>query len=184
MRASVKQGLLLGLMALGVVGSVHGQITTPTVEVIGTKEGQSGSSLPSTLPPRMGPRRNYPLPTNNNQPKEKYIEDPLADNGVKPSECGTTVGPSISPATSNPVVIATGEKYKAEPDFGAGSAYGLPLRRLYRTGLPVNVPTLFGLGWTSNYDYPKLRPSKFCTYHQEYGCVPNSASISTNAHRA
>ena len=53
-------------------------------------------------------------PSQNNSNKEKEREKPCV-------------------STSNPVVIATGEKHKAEQDFQAAGLYGLSLTRTYRS---------------------------------------------------
>lgn len=59
-----------------------------------------------------------------------------------------------SPTTCNPVVIATGEKFKTEVDFTSSGLYGLSLARTYRSQNWTG--TMFGPGWDSTYDVPKL----------------------------
>jgi len=62
--------------------------------------------------------------------------------------------------TANPVLLATGEKYKEEPDIVSNSPYGLSLTRTYRSLLPINFTTMFGSKWISTYDYPQLIVSR------------------------
>lgn len=73
-----------------------------------------------------------------------------ADANTEPDRCGD----SKSPSSKNPVIIATGEKYKDESDIVAGSTYGLDLRRTYRS---FNTSAkMFGPKWMSTYDYRTL----------------------------
>jgi RHS repeat-associated protein len=59
--------------------------------------------------------------------------------------------------TRNPVVIATGEKYKDELDFAASGLHGLQLQRTYRSRGATGQ--LFGPNWASSLDAPFLAAS-------------------------
>jgi hypothetical protein len=50
------------------------------------------------------------------------------------------------------VIIATGEKYKEQPDFLASGLYPLSLVRTYH-GFGQQAAQMFGKNWTSSYDY-------------------------------
>ncbi|WP_170304256.1 RHS repeat-associated core domain-containing protein [Duganella radicis] len=62
--------------------------------------------------------------------------------------------PTTSPTTPNPVVIATGEKFKLETDFVATSPSGLSLERTYRS--QHKAGSLFGPNWLSGIEQPSL----------------------------
>lgn len=64
----------------------------------------------------------------------------------------------ITQATCNPVLIATGEKYKNETDFVSQNISGLSLVRTYRS--KNSSGTMFGPNWLSNLDYPSLTLSE------------------------
>jgi hypothetical protein len=56
--------------------------------------------------------------------------------------------------TKNPVIISSGEKYKQESEFSVGGIYGFPFNRSYRGNYGEGAA--FGLGWRSNFDFPRL----------------------------
>jgi RHS repeat-associated protein len=98
-------------------------------------------------------------------PSDAEEDEPAADDGSKPEQ-----------STCNPVNLATGEKFKVEQDFVAGSSYGLPLERTYRA---FNATaTMFGPKWMSAYDFPYLRKSG-CYKHPDYGnlCLPETVTL-------
>lgn len=85
---------------------------------------------------------------------------PGSNANTDPTNCDSSGG-SSNPATSHPVIIATGEKYLSERDIGAGSSTGLSLTRTYRS-FSASTTTMFGPKWFSAYDYPTL------TYYPGY----------------
>ena len=143
-----------------------------------------GKRLPPEDPPNTDPGRPSGLVGGISIPSlldlpSRNVDKPVADdNSNKPKTCKPEGGaPDATPASPNPVIIATGEKYKLETDIRAGSTYGLALNRTFRSFLPVNVTPMFGPKWMSEYDYPKLKASVGCTYNAEWGCVPNSVVV-------
>ena len=70
-------------------------------------------------------------------------------------------------------MIATGEKFKVEQDFIAGSSYGLSLQRSFNASA-----TMFGPKWLSEYDYPQMTFSG-CYRNPDYGtlCIPEQATF-------
>ncbi|WGG49034.1 RHS repeat-associated core domain-containing protein [Rugamonas sp. DEMB1] len=100
----------------------------------------------------------------------------MADNAVentKPAECG-------NPTTKHPVIVATGEKYKNELDFSAGSEYGLVLSRTYRSKQAVGG--MFGANWLSSLELPKLGFTfENCNRTPLGDCVPVSAAFTDAA---
>lgn len=93
-------------------------------------------------------------------------------NAVADPQENTSV--SCSDATSNPVIIATGEKYKEEHDFSAPSLYGFSLTRTYRSR--GTTGQLFGPKWSSSFDAPLLTPST-ATVMTETGSYPATATV-------
>ena len=87
-----------------------------------------------------GPGRKDPSPAQ----KDK----PASEGNTDPASCS-------SPATKQPVIIATGEKFKHEQDFSSGNSYGLDLRRTYRSN--TTAGKFFGAKWLSTYDFPTLQ---------------------------
>jgi len=77
------------------------------------------------------------------------------DSEVEPA-CGEG-GPSTTPTSSNPVIIATGEKILPETDAGSAGLYGMSLDRAYRS---INTTGyLFGLNWASSLDPVRVTKS-------------------------
>jgi RHS repeat-associated protein len=84
----------------------------------------------------------------------KWVNEPPASaNNSSPTTCGDGPG-NYNPTTNNPVIIATGEKYKAEQDIVTGSLYGMDLKRTYRSF--DTQTSMFGPKWRSSYDYAPL----------------------------
>lgn len=76
-----------------------------------------------------------------------------------------------SPTTSNPVVIATGEKFLHEQDFSSGSSYGLGLTRTYRSIQALPSP-MFGPKWSSPYDPTTITVGSGCVPGDDIPCHP------------
>jgi RHS repeat-associated protein len=74
---------------------------------------------------------------------------PISNNNNKKTPCGVN---NNNPATSHPVIIATGEKVKDEVDFAGAGLYPLSFARYYHQSGSV-FTQLFASNWTSNYDY-------------------------------
>ena len=90
---------------------------------------------------------------------------PSKDNSNKESE-------QDCKSTDNPVVLATGEKHKDEPDFEAQGPYGLSLTRTYRSQHAEG--RLFGKHWLSSLDPPKLVRATCFIPSPGWQCVPQS----------
>lgn len=100
-------------------------------------------------------------------PSDTNKANPASDKNTAKDDC------QASPATKHPVIIATGEKFKVETDFDAGSDYGLSHRRTYRSF--GTSGRMFGSKWSSAYDYPSL--SRYGCYNSpDYPgvCVPRT----------
>ncbi|WP_143133263.1 DUF6531 domain-containing protein [Pseudoduganella namucuonensis] len=66
--------------------------------------------------------------------------------------CGVMEGGS--PSSSNPVVLATGEKHLSELDIPSGGEYGLGVHRTYRS---IHASgSMFGAHWLASIDFPRL----------------------------
>ncbi len=76
-------------------------------------------------------------------PGETQKEEPTASEDTKPAAC-----------TDNPVILATGEKWKTETDIVAAGLHGLPLSRTYRSF--TTRPSLFGPKWLASVEPPTL----------------------------
>ena len=109
-------------------------------------------------------------------PGEKNKDKPPPKNNTSPTKCADPQ--NSNPSTGSPVIISTGEKYKVEQDFAAGSDYALGLQRTYRS-FDTNA-TMFGPKWLSSYDYPALNYSG-CYRHPDYGnlCIPTASVFTT-----
>jgi YD repeat-containing protein len=73
------------------------------------------------------------------------------------------------------VILATGEKIKAETDILSNGEYGMGLARTYRSRSAFGM---FGNGWLSNYDYYKLVATG-CARHTDYPslCLPTTVKL-------
>jgi RHS repeat-associated protein len=138
---------------------------TPSRTFAGGRVGRS----PGTKPPTPS----EPTP---DDPSDDEEQKPTSDDNSDAKGCSSASSGSTNPTTSNPVVIATGEKFKVEHDFIAGSSYGLPLERTYRAF--NTTATMFGPKWMSAYDFPYLRKSG-CYKHSDYGnlCLPETVTL-------
>lgn len=99
----------------------------------------------------------------NKEPEENAKPDDPDNSDPK---CGGTTG--------NPVVIATGEKYKSEDDFTSFGLHGLSLTRTYRSKNAGGM--LFGPNWPSSLDPAALAPSSQ-TINTEAGPRPARATL-------
>ena len=101
---------------------------------------------------------------------------PRGDKDGKSKTCGNANNEPAT-ASANPVIIATGEKYKNETDFVSFNRYGLSLQRTYRSMRQSGK--LFGPYWLSNFDLPRLTiPSYSCPVTDEGGvCMPANVTL-------
>ncbi len=97
------------------------------------------------------------------------ISKPIPKESGKPESCEKT---------GNPVIIATGEKYKDETDFVSLNPYGVSLLRTYRS--MKQSGKLFGPHWLSSFDLPRLTiPNYSCPVVEDSGtCMPASVRLS------
>ncbi|MES2321162.1 MAG: RHS repeat-associated core domain-containing protein [Pseudomonadota bacterium] len=91
------------------------------------------------------------------------MADPPSQNNSNKEKCKST---------KNPVVIATGEKHKSEPDFQAGGLYGLSLTRSYRSEHAEG--SMFGPHWLSSLDGPKLQYAACTVPKPGFHCIPSA----------
>ena len=103
----------------------------------------------------------------NKDPGKTQMADPVATDNSKPGSCS-------NPTTTQPVVIATGEKIKQETDFVSLGQYGLSHQRTYRRSYPGSG--MFGAYWWSSLSYPKLVTSG-CFQSPDWGCEPTKVQI-------
>jgi len=93
-------------------------------------------------------------------PGDSQVKEPPSEDSSNEEEL----------CTENPVVIATGEKFKDEHDFRSAGVYGLSLQRTYRS---MNASgKMFGPHWPSSFDFPKLGFSPTCKTVATGVCVP------------
>jgi RHS repeat-associated protein len=78
-------------------------------------------------------------------------------------------------STRNPVVIATGEKYKDESDFAGGGKYALDLQRAYRSMQATG--TLFGPYWLSTLDGIQLQPGDTFRPRPKWPSIPRTVTV-------
>jgi hypothetical protein len=100
-------------------------------------------------------------------PAIENVVKQASENNSDPKQC-----------TNNPVVLATGEKYKEELDFQSRSRYGLSLVRTYRSNHALG--RMFGPNWLTNFDTSRITPSGPCVITAEDGtCVRQTAILTT-----
>lgn len=119
-------------------------------------ERQSGSV-------RQGPAQ--PTPP---APGEEAKEPAPAENNSSANRCDG------NPTSSNPVILATGEKLLHHSDIRAGGSYRLAAGRSYRS---ASTDTgMFGPKWTGSHDFKSLGFSGPCHYHPDFPsvCLPKS----------
>jgi YD repeat-containing protein len=80
-----------------------------------------------------------------------------------------------SKSTRNPVVIATGEKHKTEPDFAGLGKYGLSLERTYRSMQATGA--LFGPNWLSTLDGLQLQPGVSFRPRSNWPTIPRTVTV-------
>ncbi|GAB4479545.1 MAG: hypothetical protein OHK0044_27110 [Burkholderiaceae bacterium] len=94
------------------------------------------------------------------------MDSPSSDDGSAP-EC----------ASSHPVLLATGEKYKPETDVFSNGLYGFgALIRTYRSKSATG--RLFGPNWPSTFDYIRLSYTFTNCFQTEIGCMPGEVLAS------
>ncbi|HEX8613759.1 MAG TPA: RHS repeat-associated core domain-containing protein [Telluria sp.] len=93
---------------------------------------------------------------------------PSQDNSNKNSE-------QDCKSTTNPVLIASGEKHKTEPDFNSFGLYGISLSRTYRSA--NDTGTMFGPHWLSSLDPERLVPSDMFSEGKDHYTVPRRVSV-------
>lgn len=134
----------------------------PTVEIKGDgpdrSPGWSRPSAPVDLPSLRLPSFQNMLP---NAQNDSGLTDPLCP--------GENAIPTTSPTTPNPVVIATGEKFKLETDFVAESPSGLSMERTYRS--MHKAGRLFGPNWLAGIEQPNL------VFYSFTNGVPDSVTV-------
>lgn len=98
-------------------------------------------------------------------PAPANTAEPASDQNTKPN--------CQNPASDKPVVIASGEKFKAEPDFVSVGPFGLSLERTYRSF--GTAGRMFGAKWLSEFDYAPLKTSG-CYRSPDYPgvCLPTA----------
>lgn len=127
-----------GVLGLNWFSSVSGAPTGPVTLPIASADGGGGGRGPGPV-----------------DPGQNQVDSPASEANSKVAPTDQCEGAKDNPSTSNPVVIATGEKYKVESDFLGASAYGLSLQRTYRSY--ATTGRFFGPKWLSAYDYGKLQ---------------------------
>jgi hypothetical protein len=102
-------------------------------------------------------------------------DTPPADRNSEAKLCpGEGTSGSGNPSAGNPVIVATGEKWKAETDFESFGNYGLSLTRTYRSTNAYGV--LLGPQWSTNLDPIKLAPGGGCR-QTDTGCYANYVTM-------
>jgi RHS repeat-associated protein len=89
---------------------------------------------------------------------------PAAENNSKPGDCST-----------NPVVLATGEKILPQSDFAIQGVYGFSLDRTYRS--VHRAGRLFGPNWGSSADPMKIAKSPQQICEPGGPCAPKDATL-------
>lgn len=142
--------------------------TLDRVEITGSRPIGSTSfrgyttSTNSVYTPAFGNRDGGGNPSSNQQKKVASDDNTAKDDPANPTSC-------------LPVILATGEKVKAETDISVYGSYKLGLTRTYRSQTPTGY--MFGVGWLSDYDYPRLLTSG-CFRSQDYvGCIPTQVTV-------
>jgi RHS repeat-associated protein len=100
--------------------------------------------------------------------KSPAKEKASSDANTAPNDCE-----GKSPSTSNPVIIATGEKFKTEHDIVAEGEFSMGLDRTYKSF--DTSARMFGNRWNSTYDFAPLQTSG-CFRSSDYPskCMPTS----------
>ncbi|MBY0241916.1 MAG: RHS repeat protein, partial [Burkholderiaceae bacterium] len=91
----------------------------------------------------------------------------------------TRDGNDKNPKSCNPVIIATGEKFKEQADAYDSSLAQLSMQRTYRAFSTQARDRFFGGKWGSTFDYPKLATT-VCKQRTDYtylGCLPDKITI-------
>lgn len=139
-----------------------------TVEVIARREPRV---WPSAIPPLSlvnRPPRNF-----GGGPGGGGGDDAAAPASENNSD--KTCESNGNPSTGNPVVLATGEKFKAERDFATSGLYAMELTRTYRSQKATGK--MFGPNWPASVEPPVIQPSTLPCVQTEIGCYPRDAVI-------
>ena len=104
-------------------------------------------------------------------PATDRIAAPPAENNSSPTGCPEPT------STGHPVIIATGEKWKAEPDFQGHGLYALSLTRTYRSVWRPWFAYMFGPNWHSSWDHARLIASDTCMPSESGSCFPHTATV-------
>lgn len=139
-------------------------------EITGTRLLDSTNYKDRLIPRTLGLPPTHPVGQNREPSSATPSQREKADPASKQN---TAKSCDQNPSTSNPVIIATGEKVKEEYDVTAAGNYGLNLSRTYRSR--SDVWGGFGPNWLSEYDYGPLVPSG-CDKHTDYPgrCIPHT----------
>jgi hypothetical protein len=154
-RSSSAVALLVGLWSVAPLAEAQGVTELPPIPVTGKRwwepNAESGLHLWS-----YSARSPSAFSKGGSNPSTAKI-------ARKAGEAETDLNSCSSPSTTNPVLIATGEKHKTEVDILASGRYGLGLERTYRSRFATGNP-MFGPKWTSQYDAASIVKGG--------GCVP------------
>ena len=110
-------------------------------------------------------------------PSDSQTQKPVSENNSEATQsCSSDGSPNTSPSTGNPVILATGEKYKEEVDVPSFGKYSLGLTRTYKS-MTTRIG-MFGAKWISSYDYDPLVTTG-CTHDPEYPtfCFPTKVVV-------
>ena len=163
MRFATFASIAVGMALLRTVPAAAADVEMPRVEVTGMREVNTATAY---FWPSQGTGRNA-----RDQIAANAKARPASDQNSAIDSCGE--GSSGNPSTSNPVIIATGEKFKQEQDIDDAGLYGLSLTRTYRSNAFQYL--MFGLRWVSDFEAPRIR-SIGCGRSPDYGnlCIPIS----------
>ena len=105
--------------------------------------------------------------------KENIMGSSANSNSKKGSGCAED--DPTTPATPNPVTIATGEKFKDEVDFMGFGGYGISFARTYRSGMGASS-YMFGSSWLSSLEYPRLIYG-ICVKTVDFSCIRKTVKV-------
>lgn len=152
-----------GVQQIEVVGQrPSGGVLPGAISIIDYK------SLGSSSERQYGGARSGPTAPTPPRPDNDVKEEAPAENNSSVDRCDG------NPTSSNPVVLATGEKLLHQLDIRAGGSYRLGLTRTYRSA--SNDFGMFGAKWTGSHDFKSLGFSGPCFYHPDFPttCLPKT----------
>ena len=134
------------------------------VEIVGTRP-PSNTGASSAGGSAAGGNQWIAVPINPS--RDTRSPDPKSND--RDSGCDGT-----NPATTRPVLIATGEKLLDEPDLASQSRHGISVTRTYRSQMAIGF--MFGGNWNSSVEY---RPLAFagCKENWDWGCLKRHVTI-------